>query len=52
VPLPKANKREHLNEDINVFDFEISTNDMASINGLNEGYSSLGSLPYEYRVYS
>jgi diketogulonate reductase-like aldo/keto reductase len=47
VPLPKANQRGHLNENIRVFDFDISKQDMASINGLNERYSSLGSLPYE-----
>lgn len=47
VPLPKANQREHLNENIRLFDFKISAQDMASINGLNERYSSLGSLPYE-----
>ena len=47
VPLPKANQREHLKENMHVFDFEISKDDMASINGLNEHYSSLGSLPYD-----
>lgn len=43
VPLPKANSREHLQENINVFDFEISADDMATLNGLNEEFSSLGS---------
>jgi diketogulonate reductase-like aldo/keto reductase len=47
VPLPKANQREHLKENMHVFDFEISTDDMTSIDGLNERYSSLGSLPYD-----
>jgi len=47
VPLPKANRREHLQENFQIFDFEISRDDMASINGLNEGYSSLGTLPYD-----
>jgi len=47
VPLPKANQREHLKENMHVFDFEISKDDMASINALNERYSSLGSLPYD-----
>lgn len=46
VPLPKANKRKHLEENINVFDFEISNDDMKILNNLNEEYSSLGSLPY------
>jgi hypothetical protein len=30
-----------------VFDFEISTDDMTSTNGVNERYSSFGSLPYD-----
>jgi 2,5-diketo-D-gluconate reductase A len=46
VPLPKANRREHLEENIGVFDFEINASDMAVLNALNERYSSLGSLPY------
>jgi diketogulonate reductase-like aldo/keto reductase len=46
VPLPKANKRDHQEEDISVFDFEISDSDMAELCALNERYSSLGSLPY------
>lgn len=47
VPLPKANRRDHLQEDINVFDFEIGEEDMTVLNGLNERYSSLGELPYD-----
>jgi 2,5-diketo-D-gluconate reductase A len=47
VPLPKANRREHLQENFQIFDFEISPDEMASMNALNEGYSSLGSLPYD-----
>jgi diketogulonate reductase-like aldo/keto reductase len=47
VPLPKANQRHHLEDDIEVFDFEISNEDMASLAKLNERYSSLGGLPYE-----
>lgn len=46
VPIPKANQKPHLNEDIDVFDFELSENDMHTLSGLNEEYSSLGSLPY------
>ena len=46
VPLPKANQRQHLEEDINVFDFEIREEDMKLLSSLNEKYSSLGSLPY------
>lgn len=46
VPLPKANQKEHLEENIEVFDFIISDEDMVALNELNEHYSSLSSLPY------
>lgn len=42
VPLPKANQRDHLAEDIDVFDFAISDEDMAALNKLNQHYSALG----------
>lgn len=47
VPLPKANRKEHLEENLNVFDFRIDVPDMATLDGLNERYSSLGTLPYD-----
>jgi diketogulonate reductase-like aldo/keto reductase len=43
IPLPKANHRNHLEENIDVFDFEISDDDSTRLNSLNEHYSSLGS---------
>jgi 2,5-diketo-D-gluconate reductase A len=46
VPLPKANRQDHLMENLGVFDFAIADEDMKELNGLNERYSSLGSLPY------
>jgi 2,5-diketo-D-gluconate reductase A len=46
VPLPKANQKKHVAENIDVFDFEIRAEDMALLRELNEEYSSLGSLPY------
>ena len=46
VPIPKANQKQHLEEDLNVFDFEIEAEDMVSLAGLNEHYSSLAGLPY------
>lgn len=55
VPIPKANQKRHLEENIDVFDFEmkdkpsrfaISEDDMNVLNNLNEEYSSLGFLPY------
>jgi diketogulonate reductase-like aldo/keto reductase len=47
VPIPKANQKDHLKEDIDVFDFEIGSDDMASLDKLNERYSALGTLPYD-----
>ncbi|MFW6135017.1 MAG: aldo/keto reductase, partial [Elusimicrobiota bacterium] len=46
VPIPKANQKIHLKENIDVFDFEIKDEDMDLLNNLNERYSSLGRLPY------
>ncbi len=46
VPLPKAGNIDHQAENIAIFDFEISDEDMSTLSGLNERYSSLGSLPY------
>ena len=42
VPIPKANKAEHRAENIDIFDFEISPDDMAELNNLNMLASSLG----------
>jgi len=46
VPLPKANQRTHIAEDLAVFDFALDGDDMARLDRLNEHYSSLGTLPY------
>ncbi len=46
VPLPKANRRAHLEENLDVFYFQISEEDVEMLNRLNERYSSLGALPY------
>lgn len=47
VPLPKANRREHLDENLDVFDFVLADDDMDALTRLNERYSALGELPYE-----
>jgi 2,5-diketo-D-gluconate reductase A len=44
VPLPKANRLSHLEEDIDVFGFSIEVEDIAKLNQLNSGYSPLGPL--------
>lgn len=46
VPIPKANQKDHLDENLNVFDFSLSDEDMALLNSLNQAYSSLETLPY------
>lgn len=47
APLPKANRYDHLQENIDIFDFEIGKQDMIRLGDLNENYSSLGrSLQY------
>lgn len=47
VPLPKAAQPQHLVENLDVFDFELSTLDMTDIGALNEHWSALGnSLSY------
>ena len=46
VPLPKANLPEHLRDNLHVFDFQISSQDMLRLNGLNEHYSALDRLSY------
>lgn len=46
VPIPKANQRQHLEENIDVFDFELNEDDMKQLGLLNEYYSTFGRLPY------
>lgn len=46
APLPKANRRDHLIENLGVFGFDISETHLVQLQRLNETYSSLGSLPY------
>ena len=46
VPLPKANRMHHMEEDLDVFDFELSDSCMAALGSFNTRYSALGKLPY------
>jgi diketogulonate reductase-like aldo/keto reductase len=46
TPFPKANRFDHLAEDIDVFDVSIEDEDIAKLDALNESYSPLGPLPY------
>lgn len=47
VPLPKANRKDHQVENLDVFDFEISEAHMEALGQRNEHYSTFASsLPY------
>lgn len=46
VPIVKSEQKEHTNENINVFNFELTDEDMDRLNELNEHYSSFGNLRY------
>lgn len=46
IPIMRAKSREHQQENIDVFDFELSDQDMADLGSLNELFSTLGSLSY------
>lgn len=46
VPLPKSANTYHQKENVDIFDFQISEDDMAALNSLNEQYSSMSSLQY------
>lgn len=43
VPIPKASSIDHLEENLDIFDFEISKADMSELNDLNEEYSAIRS---------
>lgn len=45
VPIVKASQARHMRENIEVFDFELSREDMEDLASLNEMYSSLASKP-------
>lgn len=45
IPLPKANQKEHQIENLDVFDFEISEEDMEILDNLNKSYSALSDRP-------
>jgi diketogulonate reductase-like aldo/keto reductase len=45
APIVKANRDEHLQQNLKVFDFELDDEDMEVLAGFNEEYSSLSSKP-------
>jgi 2,5-diketo-D-gluconate reductase A len=47
IPLPKANRQDHLAENLGAFEFVIEEDDLKKLDALNEQWSSLGeSLQY------
>jgi 2,5-diketo-D-gluconate reductase A len=46
APIPKAYREDHQRENIDVFDFELDTREMADLDALNERYSALDKLEY------
>lgn len=46
VPLPKAYREDHQRDNIAVFGFEITEQDMAALDGFNERFSALEKLDY------
>lgn len=46
VPLPKANRWSHMEENLAVFDFALDEQELKTLDNLNEHYSALGKLPY------
>jgi len=45
VPLPKAESVQHIEENISVFDFALTHEDMAELDSLNENFSALAAMP-------
>ncbi len=46
APIPKAGRAEHLEANIDLFDFELCPGEIRTLDELNERWSSLGGLPY------
>ena len=40
IPIPKSSNEDRIKENLAIFDFEISGEDMDAINSLNEGYDA------------
>ena len=46
VPLPRSGTPAHIAENFDVFDFELSDDEMARVSGLNEEFSAIAGLNY------
>ena len=46
IPIPKSSNEERIKENLSIFDFELSNDDMKTIDLLNEGYNvSVSGVP-------
>jgi 2,5-diketo-D-gluconate reductase A len=46
VPIPKAGRADHQQENLDIFDFDIEAIDMSTLDGMNEQFSALEKLEY------
>jgi diketogulonate reductase-like aldo/keto reductase len=46
VPIPKAGRADHQQENLEIFDFDLEAIDMSTLDGLNEQFSALEKLEY------
>ena len=40
IAIPGSHNKKHIQENVDIFDFELSTEDMNAINSLDEGYNA------------
>jgi diketogulonate reductase-like aldo/keto reductase len=46
IPIPKAGRADHQQQNLEIFDFDIEAIDMSTLDGLNEQFSALEKLEY------
>ena len=51
IPIPKSSNEGRIKENLDIFDFELSADDMNAINSLNEGDSISVSTPPQNSTY-
>ena len=49
VQIPRSGNKEHINENANVFDFQIRDDDMLTLDSLNEDFRAYGLDPNNYK---
>ena len=50
IPIPKSSNEERIKENLSIFDFELSNDDMKTIDLLNEGYNvSVSGVPENFK---